>query len=520
LFRKNDKEMFVFVQKKCSISYTLTAINFVKNLFVQLIQVDIFMARSLLYKNNNTGHQTIIHNHQRSSVKMLNRNKIVKDEQNTNQGPFKSQVRALAGSGASMDEKIENPGKKWKYISLGIAALIVLAAVIWSVMSLSGDRSFRAPADTLTISKVTTGTFEDYIPIRGRIVPRTTYFLDATEGGKVDSVYAEDGDILKKGDLIISLSNSSLQLSVTNAEAMVAEQLNNMRTIELSLEQNRLNNKRTILDIKYQIENLKRDLEGDRQLGKEGFISKRDLLDKEKDLIYQQERLKLALESQESDERLQKQQLAAQRDASERLEKNLATARKNLDDLNIPAPIAGKLSGFDAEVGQNIMRGGRLGQIDVPDQFKLQADIDEFYINRVDIGQSVSYQHNGKTYPAEVKKIYPQVTDGQFQVDIQFTENQPPELKRGQTLQAKLTLGDESEAVLIPNGSFYQDTGGHWIFVLTPDGSEAVKRDVELGRSNSSYIEVLEGLQPGERVVTSSYSGFDEIDRLKIKGGE
>jgi HlyD family secretion protein len=449
---------------------------------------------------------------------MLSQTKIVTDEQGEGQTSLKPQARNLAGSGASMDEKIENPGRKWKIIILIASAVIIMSAAIWSVMSLSGDRSFRPPPDTLTISKVTTGTFEDYIPIRGRIVPRTTVFLDAIEGGRVDNVYVEDGDILKKGDLIISLSNSSLQLQVTNAEAQVAEQLNNMRTIELSLEQNRLNNKRTILDIRYQIENLKRELESDRQLGEEGFISRRDLLDKEKDLVYQQERLKLALESQESDERLQKQQLEAQRDTSERLEKNLATARKNLDDLNIRAPIAGKLSGFDAEVGQNIMPGGRLGQIDIPDQFKLQADIDEFYINRVDIGQSVSYQHSGKTYPAEVKKIYPQVTNGQFQVDIQFTDMEPPELRRGQTLQVKLTLGDESEAVLIPNGSFYQDTGGNWIFVVTADGSDAVKRNIVLGRRNSSYIEVVEGLKPGEQVVTSSYSGFEEIDRLKISG--
>jgi HlyD family secretion protein len=271
------------------------------------------------------------------------------------------------------------------------------------------------------------------------------------------------------------------------------------------------------LEIEYRIDELKRDLEGDRQLAKEGFISKRELIDKEKELVYMQNRLKLALESQESDGRMQKQQLEAQRITTERLEQNLETARKNLEDLNVPAPISGKLSGFDAEVGQNISKGIRIGQIDVPDQFKLQADIDEFYINRVDIGQTVSYQHNGKTYPAEVKKIYPQVTDGQFQVDIQFTENQPPELRRGQTLQAKLTLGDESEAVLIPNGSFYQDTGGNWIFVLSPDSSEAVKRNIVLGRRNSSYIEVVEGLQPGEQVVTSSYSGYEEIDRLKIK---
>jgi HlyD family secretion protein len=331
-------------------------------------------------------------------------------------------------------------------------------------------------------------------------------------------VYVEDGDILKKDDPIISLSNSSLQLSVTNAEALVAEQLNNMRAIELSLEQNRLNNARTIMDIEYRIEELERDLKGDRQLGEQGIISKRELETKEDELTYQRKRLKLALETQKTDERMQKQQLEAQRIITDRLQQNLATARNNLDELNIRARIAGKLSGFDAEVGQNIMGGGRIGQISVPNQFKLQAGIDEFYIDRVDIGQSVVYKHNGLDYQAEVRKIYPQVNDGQFQVDIHFVDREPPDLRRGQTLQAKLTLGDETEAVLIPNGSFYQDTGGHWIFVLTPDGSEAVKHDVVLGRSNSSYIEVLEGLQPGERVVTSSYSGFDEIDRLKIKG--
>ena len=451
---------------------------------------------------------------------MLNQNKVSTDEQSTKETPFKSQIKTMAGSGAAMDEKIKDTGKKWKYVAIITAAIILASAAIWSVMSLKGDRSFRVNADTLTISDITTGIFEDYIPIRGRIMPRTTVFLDAIEGGRVDEVYVEDGDVLKKGDLIISLSNSTLQLNVTNAEAQVAEQLNNMRTIELNLEQNRLNNARAILEIRHQIDSLQRDLDGDRQLGKEGFISKRELQDKEKDLVYQQERLKLALESKETDDHLQKQQLEAQRIASDRLEQNLVTARKNLDELNVRASISGKLSGFDAEVGQSITPGGRIGQIAIPDQFKLQADIDEFYINRVDIGQSVTYSHNDKIYPAKVKKIYPQVNNGQFQVDIQFTENQPPELRRGQTLQAKLTLGDESKAVLIPNGSFYQDTGGNWIFVVTADGSEAVKHNIVLGRRNSSYIEVVEGLQPGEKVVTSSYSGFEEIDRLKISGGK
>jgi HlyD family secretion protein len=451
---------------------------------------------------------------------MLNQIKNITDEKTPDKEVFLPSLAAIAGSGAAMDQKIANSGKRWKYIIISFVAVIIVGVAIWSVMSLNGDRSFRVQADTLTLAKVTTGIFEDYIPIRGRIVPRATVFLDAIEGGRVDRVYAEDGDTLNKGDLIVSLTNSSLQLQVTNSEAQVAEQLNSMRTIEISLEQNRLNNARTIVDIEHQVRTLERDLKADRELSELGFISKKELVDKENELLYQQNLLKLSKESQKTDERLQRQQLEAQKTASERLEKNLITARKNLDDLNIKAPITGKLSGFDAEVGQNIMPGGRIGQIDIPDQFKLQADIDEFYINRVDIGQSVSYQHNGKDYKAEVKKIYPQVNDGKFQVDMEFTDKEPPELRRGQTLQAKLTLGDESEAVLIPNGSFYQDTGGNWIFVVTKEGSEAVKRNVVLGRRNSSFIEVTEGLEPGEQVVVSSYSGFSEIERLKIKGGE
>lgn len=450
---------------------------------------------------------------------MLNQIKNSTDEKNPDKAVIMPSSAIMAGSGAAMDQKIENSGRKWKYIIISSIAVIIICVAIWSVISLNGDRSFRVQADTLTLAKVTTGIFEDYIPIRGSIVPRTTVFLDAIEGGRVDRVYAEDGDVLNKGDLIVSLTNSSLQLQVTNSEAQVAEQLNNMRTIELSMEQNRLNNARTIVDIEHKIKTLESDLQGDRQLGELGFLSKKALVDKENELIYQQNLLKLSKESQKTDERLQRQQLEAQRTASERLEKNLITARKNLEDLNIKAPITGKLSGFDAEVGQNIMPGVRIGQIDIPDQFKLQADIDEFYINRVDTGQSVSYQHNGIEYKAEIKKLYPQVKDGKFQIDIEFTDKEPPALRRGQTLQAKLTLGDESEAVLIPNGSFYQDTGGNWIFVVSEDGSEAVKRNVVLGRRNSSFIEVTEGLEPGEQVVVSSYSGFSEIERLKIRTG-
>ena len=217
-----------------------------------------------------------------------------------------------------------------------------------------------------------------------------------------------------------------------------------------------------------------------------------------------------------ADRRLQEQQLEALRISSARLEKSLEVTRQKLEDLNVRAPQAGKLSGFTVEIGQSIERGGSLGQIDDPEHFKVRAFIDEFYLNRVDIDQAAHLVEQGRDYQLSIQKIYPQINNGQFQIDLLFATVEPPGLRRGQTLQAKLTLGDETQALLIPNGTFMQDTGGNWIFVLNAGGTEAVKRTVRLGRSNSQYVEVLEGLQAGDEIVTSSYASYLEMDRLKI----
>ena len=205
------------------------------------------------------------------------------------------------------------------------------------------------------------------------------------------------------------------------------------------------------------------------------------------------------------------------RTAGSQLETSLALARKTLDDLNVRAPVAGKLSGFNVEVGESIVRGGRLGQIDDPDTYKLNVRIDEFYLGRVDIGQTAVATHNGRDLELRIAKIYPQVNEGQFEVDMMFDE-EPVGLRRGQTLQLRLTLGDNSDALLIPNGSFYQETGGNWVFVVSPNGAEAVKRTVRLGRRNTDFIEVLDGLEPGEQVITSPYTSFTSMDRLVLDG--
>jgi HlyD family secretion protein len=288
-----------------------------------------------------------------------------------------------------------------------------------------------------------------------------------------------------------------------------------MRTIELQLEQNRLSHKKNLVEIDYQIVRLTRSIERQRGLASQNLVSQSTIEELEDELKYYRDRREVTLESQATDARMQEQQLNQLREAGEQLQTSLDFARKNLDDLNIRAPISGKLSGFNIEIGQSIERGGRLGQIDDPDGFKLNVRIDEFYLGRVDLQQAAVAEHNGREQGLQIAKIYPQVKEGQFEVDMLF-DQEPAGLRRGQTLQLRLTLGDNSDALLIPNGSFYQETGGNWIFVVSPNGSEAVRRPVRLGRRNTDFIEVLDGLEAGEKVVTSPYTSYTGMDRLTL----
>ncbi len=418
-------------------------------------------------------------------------------------------------SGQGMDRRVTRKAPLGRKLMLGSAGLLVLLFAAWLVSTLLAGRSLSVNSQRIAVSEVTVGTFEDFIPLRGRLVPRSTVYLDAVEGGRVEEVLVEDGAVVAAGDPIVRLSNTNLQLEVLGREAAVTEQLNFMRTLELQLEQNRLAHKRNLVEIDYQITRLTRSIERQRDLAAKELVSKSTLDELQDELTYYERRRAVTLESQATDARLQEEQLRQLRAASTQLETSLALARKNLDDLNVRAPVAGKLSGFDVEIGESIVRGGRLGQIDDPDGYKLNARIDEFYLGRVDIGQTATAAHNGRNLDLEVVKIYPQVNEGQFEVDMAFDE-EPDGLRRGQTLQLRLTLGDNSDAILIPNGAFYQETGGNWVFVVAPDGSEAIRRTVRLGRRNTDYIEVLDGLEPGERVVTSPYTSFTGMDRLVL----
>jgi len=435
---------------------------------------------------------------------------MTKVNMTTNTPPLASVTNAVSGAG--MDRKVTtnvSPMKKWLSLTL-IILLIIFAG--YMIANKSTGKVLSVDNSRIVISKVTSGVFEDFIPIRGRVTPAKTVYLDAIEGGRVEKILVEDGASLTAGNLIVELSNASLQLSVLGNETRVAEQLNNMRSIELNLEQNRLQHKRNIVDIKHQIKLLSRQVERSQSLIETGAITQSKMQDTEDTLTWYQDRLALTIESQQSDARMQGEQLMFLKDTSRRLESNLAISRQNLDNMNVKAPVAGKLSGFNVEVGQSIARGERLGQIDTPNDYKLTAFIDEFYLGRVDIGQTASYQD----YSLVIAKVYPQVQNGQFEVDFKFIDEQPKGIRRGQTIQIKLTLGDASEALLIPNGAFFQDTGGKWMFVVSPNGSEAVKRNVRLGRRNNQFIEVIEGLELGEQVVTSPYSSYQEMQRLNF----
>jgi HlyD family secretion protein len=421
-------------------------------------------------------------------------------------------------SGQAMDRRVEKKvslSSKLGYIAVGVVAITF---VWWLVTTLMGGRSLSVNSERIAVSAVTKGTFEDFIPLRGRLVPRSTVYLDAIEGGRVEEILVEDGALVSAGDPIARLSNTNMQLEVLGREAAVTEQLNNLRTIELQLEQNRLSHKRNLVEIDYQIVRLTRSIARQRELLSKDLVSMSAVEDLEDELTYYRNRRDITLESQSTDARMQEQQLRQLRDAGSQLQTGLTFAQANLADLSVKAPVAGKLSGFNIEIGQSIERGGRLGQIDDPDAYKLNVQIDEYYLGRVDLQQSAIAENNRREFNLQVTKVYPQVNAGKFEVDMMFDAD-PVGLRRGQTMQLRLQLGDNSSAILIPNGSFYQETGGNWIFVVSTDGSEAIKRSVKLGRRNTEFIEVLDGLEPGEKVITSPYTSYVGMDRLTLNEG-
>ena len=427
-----------------------------------------------------------------------------------------SQMKSASFSGVGMDRPVKQGSLKIKVfmvIAFGLAVLVTANILLGEIYS---GRSLQIAGNRLTVSKVINGTFEDFIPLRSKVAPLRTVFLDVMQGGRVEEILIEDGAIVEKGQTILRLSNSDLQLSVMSTESRVMEQLNAMKDQELRLEQNRLNHKRTLMDLDYNILQTRREIARKKDLIVKGHLSQSEFDDLKDELNYLQEKREVTIESQASDEKLMATQLKFFKEKTKSMEENLAFARKSLQDLVVHAPVTGRISGFDLEIGQNVPRGMRIGQISNPSTFKLTANIDEYYLGRVDLDQPASFQRDGGNYSMRVSKIYPDIRNGQFQVDLKFVGELPKDLRRGQTIQSKLVLGDSNDALLIPNGQFFQDTGGKWIFLVEQGKTTASKRNIRLGRRNNDYVEILAGLEEGDEVITSSYSSFKEMDRLKL----
>lgn len=425
----------------------------------------------------------------------------------------KSGDRPVAGDG--MDQVVETRKLSTRVKAAIIGGVVLVAALLFWWFAPSGS-SQTVGADHVTISTVTRGTFDDFIPLRARVTPLLTVYIDAVEGGRVEKMLVEDGATVAQGQPIALLSNAELQLSTLARQTEVEQQINNMRSQELALAQTRLSNERAVLAAETVNDKARRQYERERPLAEKGFVSAKQFADTQADYELSQRNLAALKRSQATDARLQTSQLSQQQAAAQSMQSGLSIARANLDALQLRAPVAGQLSGFSVQVGQSLQRGERVGQIDSPGRNKLIAGVDEFYLGRVQLQQRASLDFGGKRYEAKVTKIYPQVQNGQFQVDLQFVGAEPANIQRGQTMQARLTLGDPAPALLVPNGAFYNETGGNWIFVVTPDGGSAVKRQVRLGRRNAEFIEVLEGLEAGEKVLTSPYTGYTDKTRLDL----
>jgi HlyD family secretion protein len=416
-----------------------------------------------------------------------------------------------------MDKKIEK--KKWtpKKIAMYGGGGLLFFFIIY--LLIFADKSSRLNVETerLTVSEVKFGPFQEFIPITGTVQPIQTFFLDVSEGGRVVEKFIEEGAFVKVGDPIIRMDNAQLSLDVIYNQANVFSQINNLRATRLSMEQNRLNLQSQILDIEYDLLDKKRMFDNNKILFEKNLISKIEFDRSKENYDYTLEKRNLTLETYKQDSLFRSQQIDQLEQSVETLQSNLSVTKTQLENLTVRAPIKGQLTALTAEIGQSIARGQNLGRIDVIDSNKVRASIDEHYIARVAPGQTGEFTFAGKDYKLVIKTVFPQVTNGRFEVDMHFTGEIPNGVRRGQTLHIRLELGEVGEAITVDRGGFYQATGGQWIFVLDRSGDYAIRREIKLGRQNTNAFEVIEGLKAGEKVITSSYDTFGDVEKLVLK---
>ncbi|MCK4765275.1 MAG: HlyD family efflux transporter periplasmic adaptor subunit [Candidatus Aminicenantes bacterium] len=415
-----------------------------------------------------------------------------------------------------MDKKIKK--KKWplkRVIQWSLIGVFVLA-VIYGLLFKTGGSILNVEQERLTISTVEQGPFQEFIPILGTVRPHKIHYLSAMLGGRVEKIFIRAGSKVKKGDIILKLSNTNLLMTMLNNEAQINRASNDLRATRLQLERNRLDLRRQTTEVEYALKKTKKQYERYEVLYKEDLISKKEYEDSKDEFEYLEKKKEITLESQQQDLKFSEEQVRHLDASVNQMQKNLGLLKQQLENLTVRAPVTGQLTSLEAEVGESKTQGVRFGQVDEEEGFLVRAEIDEHYINRIETGRKGNFPFDNKTYELSVKIVYPEVKDGKFEVDLIFSGQEAQGIKRGQTLHIKLQLSEMSEAILLARGGFYQTTGGNWVFVVDAAGGFAVKRTIRLGRQNPEFFEVLEGLQPGEKVITSSYENYGDIERLEF----
>jgi HlyD family secretion protein len=395
--------------------------------------------------------------------------------------------------------------------------VLLVALILYVIIFSSGNSKLNVEKERLSISTAHTGIFQENIPVNGVVLPITTIYLDAIEGGRVEEKYVEDGAIMKKGDPVLRLSNTDLELSLVNQETSVYNLLTQMQISQNAARQNTINKLNQYTDVENSLIEAKRVYKLNKDLYDKGVIAKQDFIKSQNEYNYQKERVQLAKQILKQDSVATKQEQDQIKSSYERTQNALELMRRKVADLVVRAPVDGQLTSLDAEIGESKSKGERLGQIDVLSGFKVRVDIDEHYISRIYTGQHGSFTFNNKEYFLVIKKVYTQVTNGRFQVDMEFEDEVPDGIRRGQTLQIRLALSEEKQALLIPKGGFFQQTGGNWIFKVSDNGESAYRVDISLGSQNTEYYEVLSGLKAGDKVITSSYDNYGNIEELILK---
>lgn len=416
-----------------------------------------------------------------------------------------------------MDRILIKKNKTPFKIAIGLVVASVLGFVTYSLFFVDHTKQMSVSAEEITTEEVKNGAFQEFIPVDGVVQPLKTIYLDVVQGGYVDKKYIDGGNEVKNGDMLLKLSNNNLMMEYVQKETMIYDLINNLQNSKLRLKQNRFELRKKLSELDYQIDASKDLYQRNQKLFKDNVISDQEFQKSKREYDRLTKQYLIEIESQKFDSTNTITLIKQQEDGLNRTYKNLALFKQSMGNLYIKAPVDGQLASLNVEIGQYITTGQRIGQIDDLKGFKVKASIDEHYISRIFSGQSAEFETGGKTYFLTVMRVFPEVTNHHFQIDLGFKEaNYPAAIRRGQTLQIRLQLSDAVPSLLLKRGGFFQTTGGNWIFVVDENGKSALRRDIQLGRQNPKHYEVLSGLKSGEKVIISNYERYEKIDKLSI----